>query len=112
MAIYNLEVYKRVEELLNKMYPALINYPKAEKFCLCQQIKQNFFDLLVNISLGNSVKSKRKYYLQIADGYLQTIKVLVKLSLRRKYISKGFYRDLDEELTIINKMLSNYIKAS
>lgn len=112
MAIYNLEVYKRVEELLNKIYPALINYPKSEKFCLCHQIKQNFFDLLVNISLGNSVKSKRKYYLQIADGYLQSIKVLMRLSLRRKYISKGFYRDIDAELTIINKMLSAYIKSS
>lgn len=112
MAIYNLEVYKRVEELLNRMYPALINYPKAEKFSLCHEIKQNFFNLLTNISLGNSVKSKRRYYLQIADGYLQTLKVLIKLSLRRKYISKGFYRDLDEELTVINKMLSAYIKVS
>lgn len=105
-------MYKRVEELLNKVYPVLINYPKAEKFCLCQQIKQNFFDLLVHISLGNSVKSKRKNYLQVADGYLQTIKVLMRLSFRRKYIGKGFYRDIDEELTIINKMLSAYIRSS
>lgn len=112
IAIYELEVFKRTEELLNKIYSVLVNYPKSEKFALCQEIKQNFYKLLVNISLGNSVKSRRRTYLQEADGYLQTIKVLMRLSLRRKYISKGFYRDVDTELTVINKMLSAYIKAS
>lgn len=112
IAIYELEVYKRVEELLNKIYPVLVNYPKVEKFALCQEIKHNFYRLLTNISLGNSVKSKRRTYLQEADGYLQTLKVLMKLSLRRKYISKGFYREVDLELTVINKMLSSYIKVS
>lgn len=112
IAIYELEVYKRTDELLNKIYPVLINYPKSEKFALCQEIKQNFYKLLTGISLGNSVKSKRRTYLQEADGYLQVIKVLMRLSLRRKYISKGFYREVDLELTVINKMLSAYIKAS
>lgn len=112
MAIYELEVYKRAEELLNKVYCVLTNYPKSEKFALCQEIKQNFYKLISRISLGNSVKSKRKTYLQEADGYLQVIKVLIKLSLRRKYISKAFYRDVDLELTEINKMLSAYIRAS
>ena len=64
IAIYELEVFKRTEELLNKIYPVLVNYPKSEKFALCQEIKQNFYKLLVNISLGNSVKSRRRTYLQ------------------------------------------------
>lgn len=112
MSIYNLEVYRRTEELMYRVYPVLANFPKAEKFSLCQEIKSNFFQLLTHISLGNSVKSKRKTYLQEADGYLQTLKVLIKLSRKRKYISIGFFRALDEELTVINKMLSAYIKAS
>lgn len=112
IAIYELEVFKRTEELLNKIYPVLINFPNAEKFSLCSEIKHNFYKLLSYISLGNSVKSKRRTYLQEADGYLQVIKVLIRLSLRRKYISKGFYREVDLELTTINKMLSAYIKVS
>ncbi|HLR58924.1 MAG TPA: four helix bundle protein [Pseudogracilibacillus sp.] len=112
MTVKNMEVYKRTEELLYKYYPRLINYPKSEKFSLCHSIKERFFDLLKCISLGNSVKSKRMVYLQEADGHLQTLKVLVKLSKQRKYISNGFFRDVDLELTMINKLLSGYIRSA
>ena len=111
LPVHDLTVYRRTEELLYKVYPRLVNYPKAEKFSLCQSIKENFFDLLKNISLGNSVKSKRKIYLQEADGHLQTLKVLIKLSKQRRYISIGFFREVDLELTEINKLLSGYIKS-
>jgi four helix bundle protein len=63
------------------------------------------------ISLGNSVKSKRLVYLQEADGHLQVLKVLMKLSKERKYISNNFYKIIDAELTEINKLLSGYIKS-
>ena len=112
IAVFELEVYRHTEELLYKVYPVLTNFPKAEKFSLCQEIKNNFFQLLTHISLGSSVKSKRKTYLQEADGYLQTLKILLKLSKKRRYISQGFFRVVDLELTTINKMLSAYIRAS
>lgn len=111
MSVHSLTVYRKTEELLYKVYPRLANYPKAEKFSLCQSIKENFFELLKNISLANSVKSKRKTYLQEADGYLQTLKVLIKLSKQRKYISVGFFREVDLELSEINKLLSGYIRS-
>lgn len=108
----NLIVYKKVEELFNQIYPRLINYPKSEKFSLCKDIKDSFYGLMMNISLGNNVKSKRKEYLQTADGHLQVLKSQMKLSRNRKYISKGFFKDIDTKLTEINKMLSAYIKSS
>lgn len=111
MAARDLIVYRKIEDLLYKVYPRLVNYPKSEKFSLCQQIKNNFFELLKYVSLGNSVKSKRKTYLQEADGHLQVLKVLMKLSRQRKYISKGFFKEVDLELTEINKLLSGYIKS-
>jgi len=96
---------------LYKVYPKIINYPKSEKFSLCQSIKDNFFDLLKSISLANSVKSKRLLYSQEADGHLQVLKVLIKLSKQRKYISVGFFQEIDLELTEINKLLSGYIRS-
>jgi four helix bundle protein len=89
----------------------VIKYPKAEKFALCQNIKQAMYEVLKFISLGNSVRSKRLTYLQEADGHLQILKVLIKLSKQRKYISVGFFEDVDLELTEINKMLSGYIRS-
>lgn len=104
-------MYKRTEELLYKVYPRLKNYPKSEKFSLCQSIKDNFFNLLKSISLANSVRSKRLIYLQEADGHLQVLKVLMKLSKQRRYISDGFFKEVDLELSEINKLLSGYIRS-
>ena len=112
MPARKLKVYRRIEGLLHRIYPAVTNFPKAEKYALSQELKNQFYQLLSNIALGNSVKSKRRTYLQIADGHLQTIKVLIKLANNRRYIGKGFYREIDEELTEIDHMLSAYIKAS
>ena len=108
----DLLVQKKTEQLLYKIYPRLVNFPKSEKFCLCQRIKEAFFDIIKNISLGNSVKSKRKTYLQEADAHLQTLKVLIKLAYNRKYISTGFFKEIDTDLTEINKLLSGYIKST
>lgn len=112
MSVHDLLVYAKTESLLYRLYPVLVNYPKSEKFALCQQIKDCIFNILKNISLGNSVKSKRITYLQEADGHLQILKVLLKLSRHRKYISNGFFQDIDLQLTEINKMLSGYIKST
>lgn len=112
MPVDDLIVYKRTEQLLFRLYPVLINYPKSEKHALSKQIKECIIELLKNISLGNSVPSKRKTYLQEADGYLQVLKILIRLSKYRKYITKGLFEDIDIELTEINKMLAAYIKSS
>lgn len=94
-----------------KIYPAFDNYPRAEKFALTQYIKINFFNLLASLALSQKVKSKRIMHAQEADGYLQTIKILIKLSRELRYISIGFFKEIDLELTEISKMLSAYIKA-
>ena len=67
----DLIVQKKTEELLYKVYPRLVNFPKSEKFSLCQRIKEAFFDIMKYIAMGNAVKSKRKTYLQEADAHLQ-----------------------------------------
>jgi len=108
----NLILYKRSEDLLYKIYPRLANYPKSEKFSLCHTIKMTLFDLLSFITMANNVKSKRLTYLQEADAKLQTMKTLNKLSKQRRYISIGFYKEVDLELTEINKLLRGYIRST
>lgn len=94
------------------MYPILINYPASEKFTLCAQIKDCIYNMLKYISMGNKVKSKRLAYLQEADGHLQILKVLIKLSKHRRYISKGFFEEIDMQLSEIGKLLSGYIRSA
>jgi hypothetical protein len=112
MSVKNLNVYTKTEELLYKIYPVLIKYPKSERYALCQTIKLEFFELLKFISLANSVKSKRVTYLQEADGHLQTLKILIDLSKKRRYISTGFHRVARGELEEVNRLLSGYIRST
>ena len=97
--------------LLNRIYPALKNFPKSEKYALAQDIKNCFLEYLTYISRANSIKSKRLTYSQEAEAYLQKIKSLMKLSFNQRYISKGFYRDISLELTEVSKMLASYIRS-
>lgn len=112
MRLLKLILYRRIEELLYNIYPRLIKFPKAEKHCLCAEIKDVLYNLLKFVALGNYVKSKRKVYLQEADGYLKVLRVLIKLSHKQRYISTGLFKQYDVELTEISKMLSAYIMSS
>ncbi len=108
----NLIVLRKTEFLMDKVYRALVNFPKAEKYALCSEIKRAFYDLLRYISLGNKVKSMRLRYLQTADGHLQLLKTLIRQAKRMKYIGVGFYKEIDMRLTEIDKLLSGYIRSS
>jgi len=112
MVEQGLKVQTRTEQLLYRLYPRLTNFPQSEKFGLAARIKEAFFDILKFISLGAAVKSKRLQYLQEADGHLQTLKVLIKLSNHRKYIGQSFFKEIDLELSEINAMLSGFIKSA
>ena len=111
MSCNDLKMYKKAENMLYRIYPNLVNFPKSEKYALSQSIKQNFFDLLKFMALADKVKSKRMSYSQEADGYLQVLKIQFKLAKKRKYISEAFFEDIDLELTEIGKMLSGYIRV-
>lgn len=93
------------------MYPRLRNFPKHEKFALSQDIRHTFFEILGNIRQADSVRSKRIEYAQKAEGHLGLLKSQIKLAHRQRYISNGFYKVIDLELTEIGKMLSGYIRS-
>lgn len=112
MAATDLILHKKVEDLFYRLYPTFRNYPKAEKHSLCHEIKLHFIDLLKLISLANSVKSKRLNYLQQADGTLENVTVLMRLSRNMKYISRGLFADVDSALTEIKALLVGYLKSS
>jgi pentose-5-phosphate-3-epimerase len=75
-------------------------------------IKDNFIGFLTRINQANSVKSKRIMYLQEADACLQTLKMLFRLSVNKKFIKQAFYEDISESLTEVNKLLVGYFKSA
>ena len=98
---------KKAEIFLNtEIYPALKNFPKAEKFCICQEIKQAFYRIIRNAQFfNNHYKGDRMAYLRAIDADLQLLLVLFSISKEQKYISKGqtkVWQDKTAELGRIN----------
>ena len=112
MSIHNMLCYSKLEHLYYRVYPALKNFPVSEKYSLCVHIKDCFLGALKSMSLGNSVKSKRKQYLQEAEAELQHLGVLVRFSRNQKYISKGFFEDIDTALSEVKALLSGWLKQT
>ena len=104
--------YSKLEQLFHRVYPALRNFPVAEKYALSQEIKQGFLRALRCMQLGNTVKSRRKDYLLECEGELLHLTTVVRLCRNQKYISKGFFEDIDLCLSEIKKLLSGWIKQT
>jgi hypothetical protein len=64
------------------------------------------------LAKANKVKSKRKYYLDEADGCLQHCKTLNRISYAREEINKGFYKNIDRKLSEIGRMIGGWIRKS
>lgn len=105
-------VYMRMENLLNRVYPALKNFPKSEKYALSQDIRHLFLKYLSLIDQANCVKSKRFVFAQEAQGCLNTISSAFRIAERQKFISRGFYKEISLELSEIGKLLAGYIRSS
>lgn len=104
--------YSKLEQLFHRVYPSLRNFPVAEKYALSQEIKLSFLNAMKCMQLGNSVKSKRKDYLMQCEGELLYLTAVVRLCRNQKYISKGFFEDIDLCLTEIKKLLNGWIKQT
>ena len=80
---------KKAEQLMFRTYPAIIAFPKAEKYCLSQTIKNTFFQLLTYLSLGNSVKSKKKNILARRRWIFTNLKNTIQISKISKIYRQG-----------------------
>lgn len=106
-----MRIQVKTEDLLNKtIYPIIKNFPKSERFAICQEIKNSFYKLLTNIILASQVKIKRQFYLSEADAYHKLILVLMSVSYEQKYITQKKFLQIQEELYEVGKMLGGWMK--
>ena len=108
----DLIIYKKAEDLLDFVYPVLINFPNAEKFALSQEIKQAFYALLRNIMLANNIRTKRRLYQEEVDAHLKLLLVLFTVAKKQKYITQKKNVQIQQRLTEIGKLLGGWMKAA
>lgn len=104
---------KKAEVLLNKeVYPVLQKFPKAEKFALCQEIKQAFYRMIRNTMLANNVKRDRLHYFQEVDADLKLLLVLFSIAREQKYITEKKCLQLQERISELGRITGGLMKVS
>ena len=106
---------KKTEVLLNKeVYPTLKGFPKAEKFGLCQEIKQAFYRALRCTMLANSTQRgdlRIERYWEV-DADLKLLLVLFSIAREQKYITEKRAHLLQERVSELGRITGGLIKAA
>lgn len=108
----SLILYAKIEALFFQVYPTFKNYPKAEKHGLCQHMKEGFIRLLEKVGVAKEVPSRRRTALQEAAAHLHHLVSMFRLSRSQRYISQGFFEQVDLKITEIKKILAGFMKAA
>lgn len=108
----DLIIYKKAEALLDFVYPIVINFPKAEKYALAQEIKQAFYALLRNIMLANNIRHKRRLYQEEVDAYLKLLLVLFNVAKKQKYITQKKNVQIQQKIAEIGRILGGWMKSA
>lgn len=105
-----MKIHAKVYDFYTRLYPMFRNFPKAEKYGICLQIKDMFAKLLVSLTLASNVKSRRVIYLQKSSAFLINLVFHLKLSEHRSYISKGFFKEADLFLSGVSDDINDLFK--
>lgn len=108
-----LNIYKQTLELIYYTEEILIKYPKVEKTALVSTIKLTTYDsmkLIIEISKCYN-KQKKLNLLNELDSKLKFLKVLIRVSYKRKYINSNNYGAWSKKLLNIGNLLGGWINS-
>lgn len=105
---------KKSEVLLNTIiYPMLVHFPKAEKFALCQEIKQSCYRMIRgSIQYQTALKRDKLYHLKQIDAELKYLLVLTSVSRDQKYITQKKAEQLQDNISEIGRITGSLMKIT
>lgn len=111
--VEELIIYKQFIELIYYTEMITEKYPKVEKMGLVSNIKNNTYEGLKNvISAYKYYEKKDKLsFLNNLDINLKMIKVLIRISHKRKYISHKNYEAWSKKINNIGNLLGGWINS-
>ncbi len=109
--VETLIIYKANFDIIYYSEMLLAKFPKLERNLLVKDIRNiNFENMRLIIKAYKEVsRSKKHYYLNEIDINLKMLKVLVRLSYKKKYISAKNYGSWARKLTNINNLLFKWL---
>lgn len=109
----SLNIYKKYVDLLYYSYLILEKFPKCEKQALVTDIKNILFRGLANIIDAHKEfnKTKRLVHLNKLDSSMKVLKILVRISYKRKYINPKNYGAWSKKISDVTNLMGGWIKS-
>lgn len=105
-----LKILQKTFDMMNYAYPALAQYPKAEKFALVVDIKR-----CMDVMLERIIEANKKYYkkttLQELDVEVEKLKAYVRLSYNLGFLPPKKYEQWSGLVVEIGRMVGGWIKS-
>lgn len=103
---------KKTETFLHKVYPLLKNFPKAEKFCMCQEIKQTIYHVIRDSMMYSRLKAQNRIsHLQSIDANLQLLLILFGTARDQHYISVRKALEIQETISELGRICGGLMKS-
>lgn len=111
MNVEELVIYKQFIELIYYTEMITEKYPKIEKNGLVSTIKGNTYDGIKKVILAYKYfdKSDKLKTLNELDVQLKMLKVLIRISYKKKYISLKNYEAWSKKINNIGNLLGGWI---
>ena len=103
-----LKVWQEAKGLVVEVYHLLDNFPKFEKYALCDQIRRSISSVPSNIAEGSGRKSLREqiHFLEIAYGSLMEAYNQLLIAIDLSYITEKSVEAIKPSIDGVAKMIN------
>ena len=109
----DLIIYKEYMILLQYTEHIVIKYPKIERNVMVEDIRKRTYEGMAYIIYASKEmdRNKRIKILNRLDGNLKILKVLIRISYKKKYINSKNYYAWSKKITNIGMLTGGWIRA-
>lgn len=106
--IKDLIIYQKAKELVIQVYKLLEQFPDAERFALCNQLRRAVVSIPSNIAegMGRVSNKDQAHFLNIAYGSLMEVYAQLDIAHDLGYLNNETFNQVESDIEEISKMIS------
>lgn len=106
-------IFTRTFDLLTWLLPQCDKFPKSQRFIVTKRLTDAALNFQEAIFRANSQRGElRLTYLRDADGYLQTLRLYLRLVFQWRWLVPGQFEHVSAMVEEIGRLLGGWLKQS
>ena len=106
---FKMNIIHKTYHMMKELYLAVQQYPKSEKYAICQETKY-IASMLLQFLVKAKKRTNKKTILQDADASLELLRLYVRLGNELKYLDNARYESISRLNIEIGKMIGGWLK--